>query len=447
MRFFRWGGASEGTLFPIYGDAKGGVIFYRHQRGIKGRLRGERHRKFRFLRQIQRGLGADILLAVIGRVAADSAADEVVQLVPGGFFGGSLGRVIQLQLKLVCSRLDSGLRIGRGSVIVRSIRKMGQRVHAEGAAGADVDRLQRIVLNGGFGGRSGRLGAEVHVKGSTGLRLGSRRTIAGRGVPGCGGIGSVSRCRGVIGDDRRTGGRLRRNGRLYGLSRLVYRRGLLHQRLYRLGGLYRDAPGVGDDIVGRVVRTIILRGSGQVLNGFFLLLLGKQLGVVGSLFFGTVLAGLLQLLVLVVDKQHHIGGCDGKEEHQPQQEHQQHDDVGCRATKQCQQRAADRGAPDAAFPEAGLPAGEQHFNNLPRVGIVQRYVGEDDRYTGAQHAHQRDFARKQGDAVAGGQQVGQVQQKRPDQIGHNAENAKQSTAQGLPHVLTGHQHHGNTQQT
>ena len=65
----------------------------------------------------------------------------------------------------------------------------------------------------------------------------------------------------------------------------------------------------------------------------------------------------------------------------------------------------------------------------------------------ATHAHQRDFARKQGDAVAGGQQVGQVQQKRPDQIGHNAENAKQPAAQGLPHVLTGHQHHGNTQQT
>lgn len=102
-------------------------------------------------------------------MAADSAADEVVQLIPGGFFRGSLGRVIQLQLKLVCSRLDSGLRIGRGSVIVRSIRKMGQRVHAEGATGADADRLQRIVLNGGFGGRSGRLGAEVHVKGSTGL--------------------------------------------------------------------------------------------------------------------------------------------------------------------------------------------------------------------------------------------------------------------------------------
>ena len=118
MRFFRWGVASEGTLFPIYGDAKGGVIFYRHQRGIKGRLWSERHGKFRFLRRIQRGLGADILLAVIGRVAADSAADEVVQLISGGFFGGSLGRVIQLQLKLVCSRLDSGLRIGRGSVIV-----------------------------------------------------------------------------------------------------------------------------------------------------------------------------------------------------------------------------------------------------------------------------------------------------------------------------------------
>ena len=118
MRFFRRGGASEDTLFTIYGDVKGGVIFYRHQRGIKGRLWSERHGKFRFLRQIQRGLGADILLTVIGRVAADSAADEVVQLISGGFFGGSLGRVIQLQLKLVCSRLDSGLRIGRGSVIV-----------------------------------------------------------------------------------------------------------------------------------------------------------------------------------------------------------------------------------------------------------------------------------------------------------------------------------------
>ena len=152
MRFFRGGVASEGTLFPIYGEAEGIVIFYRHQRGIKGRLWSERHGKFRSLRQIQRGLGADILLAVIGRVAADSAADEVVQLVPGGFFGGSLGRVIQFQLKLVCSRLDSGLRIGRGSVIVRSIRKMGQRVHAEGAAGAEDDGLDGLTAALGDGG-------------------------------------------------------------------------------------------------------------------------------------------------------------------------------------------------------------------------------------------------------------------------------------------------------
>ena len=351
-----------------------GRIIHRHQRGIKGGLRRERNGKLRFLRQIQRGLGTDILLAVIGRMAADGAADQAVQFVPGSFFGRGFGGIVQLQFELVCRRLCGGLFLSRGSVIVRGIGKMGQRVHAEGAAGANVDRLQRVVLDGSLGGRSGRFGAEVYIKGGTGLRFGSGGTIAGRGIP-CGGcIGGVSRCRSVAGNDRRTGGRLRNRGcGLHGLYRLAHRRGLRYRLLYGLHGLgrlYRDAPGIGDYVISGMMRAIVLHGGRQVFNRFFFLLLGKQLGVVGGFFLGTVLASLLQFLVLPLGKQHYIGGGDGKEEHQPKQEHQQHNNVGGWATEQRQQCAADRRAPDTALPKAGLPTGVEHFDNLPGIGIV-----------------------------------------------------------------------------
>ena len=39
---------------------------------------------------------------------------------------------------------------------------------------------------------------------------------------------------------------------------------------------------------------------------------------------GAFLALGLQGLVLIVDKQHDVSRGDGKEEHQPQQEHEQH---------------------------------------------------------------------------------------------------------------------------
>ena len=322
---------------------------------------------------------------------------------------------------------------------------MGQRVHAKCAAGADVDRLERVVLQRCLGGGRSCLRAKVDIKRRTRLSRSGRRTVGGRGVPCRSSVGGISGWRGVTRDSRRAGRRLRNRGR--GLCRLGRGCGLRHGLLYRLCGLHRDAPGICDNIVGRVVRTVVRHRSGQVFNGLFLRPLGKQLGVVGSFFLGTLLPRLLKFLILPLSKQHNVGRGDGKEEHQPQQEYQQHNDIGRRATEQRQQRAADRGTPDAALPEIGLATGKQHLNHLPGVGVVERYVREDHRHTGAQHAHQHDFTRKQRDTVAGRQQIREVQQKRPDQIGHDAENAKKPAAQGLPHILAGHQHHGNTQQT
>ena len=101
----------------------------------------------------------------------------------------------------------------------------------------------------------------------------------------------------------------------------------------------------------------------------------------------------------------------------------------------------------AALPEVGAAAGKEHLDDLPDLEVLNIELGEDDRHAGAEHAHQRYLARKQRDAVAGGQQVGQVQQERSDQIGRDTENAKVPAAQRAPKILPGHKHERNAKQT
>ena len=187
--------------------------------------------------------------------------------------------------------------------------------------------------------------------------------------------------------------------------------------------------------------------TGQILDALLLGLLLKQAGVVGCLGCGALLALGLQDLVLAVYKQNDVRGGDGKEEHQPQQEDEQHDNVGGGTPEQRQQRGTDGRTEDAALPEVGAAAGKEHLDDLPDLEVLNIKFGEDDRHAGAEHAHQRYFARKQRDAVAGGQQVGQVQQERSDQIGRDTENAKVPAAQRAPKILPGHKHERNAKQT
>ena len=166
---------------------------------------------------------------------------------------------------------------------------VGERVHAEGAARADVDRLQRVV---GLGFQTGTVvgsGAKIYVK-----------------------------IRALL------GGLSRKGGLRHHWCDRACRVGLLG-RLHRCGLLLGKAAGVGDDVVDRVMRAVRVRQcAGQVLDALLLRLLVEQAGVVGGLGGGAFLALGLQGLVLIVDKQHDVSRGDGKEEHQPQQEHEQH---------------------------------------------------------------------------------------------------------------------------
>ena len=56
------------------------------------------------------------------------------------------------------------------------------------------------------------------------------------------------------------------------------------------------------------------------------------------------------------------------------------------------------------------------------------------------------FTCKQRHAVARGQQVGKVEQKRPDQVGRDAENAEIPAAQRAPDILSGYKHQRNAEQ-
>ena len=89
---------------------------------------------------------------------------------------------------------------------------MGQRVHAKCAAGADVDRLERVVLQRCLGGRRSCLRAKVDIKRRTRLSRSGRRTVGGRGVPCRSSVGGISGWRGVTRDSRRAGRRLRNRG-------------------------------------------------------------------------------------------------------------------------------------------------------------------------------------------------------------------------------------------
>ena len=312
-----------------------------------------------------------------------------------------------MQLKIL---LRCGSRLGLG-VAQCAVGPVGQRIHAERAARADADRLQRVIADGLLAGVFPCTGAKIHVK---------RRMGLGGGLGGKRCLGH-SRCHGG-----RVGGLPLRGGR----------------------SLLRETARVRDDVVNRMVRAAAVRQrTGQILDALLLGLLLKQAGVVGGLGCGALLALGLQDLVLAVYKQNDVRGGDGKEEHQPQQEDEQHDNVGGGTPEQRQQRGTDGRTEDAALPEVGAAAGKEHLDDLPDLEVLNIELGEDDRHAGAEHAHQRYLARKQRDAVAGGQQVGQVQQERSDQIGRDTENAKVPAAQRAPKILPGHKHERNAKQT
>ena len=314
-------------------------------------------------------------------MAADGAVDQRVQLIHRLLLGQGIGgflRRLELQLEILL-RGWGWLRLGVAVVIVqRAVRLAGERVHAERAARADGDRLQRVM---GFSLGAGAVGgcrAKVYIK--AGALCGGLHGL-GRGGKRC----------------------LRHNGRDRSIGLLC---GLLHSG--RL--LLREAARVRNDIINGMVRAAdgIGKRFGQVLDALLLLLRIEQTGVVGGLGGSALLLGGLKLLVLRVHEQHNIGRGDCKEEHKPQQEHKQHQNIGGRAAKQSQQCGTDGRTEDAALPEIGATAGEQHLDDLADLKPLHIQLGEDDRHAGAEYPHQGHLARKQRDAVAGGQQIGKI---------------------------------------
>ena len=284
----------------------------------------------------------------------------------------------------------------------------GQRVHAEGAARPDADRLKRVV---GFRLAAGAFGAgraEVYIK---------ARACCGR-----------LRSKGGFGRDRCDGGCVRLPG--------------------RCSLLLREAAGVSNDIIDRMVRPGggIGQRTGQVLNALLLRCSVEKPGVVGCFSGGALLLAGLKGFIPRVQKEDNIDRGDGKEEHHTQQKDEQHNNIGSRTAEQCQQGGTDGRTQNAALPEIGTAAGEEHLDDLPYLEAFHIQLGEDDRHTGAENPHQGDFPRKERYAVAGGQQIGKIQQKRPDQIGRDAEDAKIPAAQRAPEILAGHQHKRYAQQ-
>ena len=161
-------------------------------------------------------------------MAAYGTIDERIQLVNRSRLPGSHGRrcvICRLQCKLkALLRGRCGRRLrGTRAVVYRAGALVGKRVHAEGAARADVDRLQRVII----------------------LRLGAC-TVRGRGAEVDIKLGAL------------WGGRLGRKG---GLRYNRRHRGHIGRLLHRLlldgrGLLLREAAGVRNDIVHRVVRAV-----------------------------------------------------------------------------------------------------------------------------------------------------------------------------------------------
>ena len=284
----------------------------------------------------------------------------------------------------------------------------GQGVHAEGAARPDADRLKRVV---GL-----RLAAGAFGAGRTKVYIKARACRAGLCSKGC------------FRRDRCDGGRVRLPG--------------------RCSLLFREAAGVGNDIIDRMVRPGggIGQRTGQVLNALLLRCGVEKPCVVGCFSGGALLLPGLKGFIPRVQKEDDIDRGDGKEEHYAQQKDEQHNNIGSRTAEQCQQGGTDGHTQNAALPEIGAAEGEEHLDDLPHLEAFHIQLGEDDRHTGAENPHQRNLPRKERYTVAGGQQVGKVQQKRPDQIGRDAEDAKIPAAQRAPEILAGHQHKRYAQQ-
>ena len=264
-----------------------------------------------------------------------------------------------------------------------------QRVQPEGAAGADDHRLQGVVLHGLLQGLIPCRGAKVHIIGKAGAAAGRYRR----------------------------GGSRRRSGAGNLLFHIVDRVLLDRQR------------------AGEIFQRLLIRPR------------LKQLGIVGALLLQTGFAGVLCLLPVIGGKLHHIRRGEGKKDHQTGGKDQQHDDVGSGTAAQRQQSGAHRRTEDAALPEILLTAVEQHFHHIPDgAALPQRDLGEHHRYAGNEGRHQYRLGGEHLHLVPGGQQVGQIQQKRTKQIGDDAEHAEHPSPQRVPEGRAGHQHQRHAEQ-
>ena len=329
-----------------------------------------------------------------------------------------------MQLKAFFLRL--GFRLGRG---VLAMVQLFQRVKAKGAAGADLNFLQRVMLHGVLQSALGSIRPQVHIKvrtlGGRGKALGVLhalgRSLGTLHIGVCCGAGLRIR---LLGLGRRLAG-LRCGGCLVGrvcLGRIAAG-GFL---LFQIGGHIKGAAGA------RLRRGRRLTGhgrqaTGQVFKGFFLRFMAKQLGIISGFFLRTGGAAGFELLNIIADELHHIHRGNGKKHHQPHQDDNNHDDIGTGTATDGQQRCADGHTQHTAGPELALPPGKQHLDGLPG-GIPYLKVREDDRRTGQQHRQQQHLANESTHMVTGCQQIGQIQQKRADKICNHAKGAKQPAA-------------------
>ena len=348
-----------------------------------------------------------------------------------------------MQLKAFFLRLGLGFRLGRG---VLAMVQLLQRVKAKGAAGADLNFLQRVMLHGVLQSALGSIRPQIHIKvrtlGGRGKALGVLhalgRSLGTLHIGVCCGAGLRIR---LLGLGRRLSG-LRRGGFLVGrvcLGRIAAG-GFL---LFQIGGHIKGAAGA------RLRRGRRLAGhgrqaAGQVFKGFFLRFMAKQLGIVSGFFLRTGGAAGFELLNIIADELHHIHRGNGKKHHQPHQDDNNHDDIGTGTATDGQQRCTDGHTQHTAGPELALPPGKQHLDGLPG-GIPYLKVREDDRRTGQQHRQQQHLANESAHMVTGCQQIGQIQQKRADKICNHAKRAKQPAAQNIPEALPRHQHQRNGQ--
>ena len=295
----------------------------------------------------------------VGHGAANQSVKFAVRLLHLGLF---FRRGLQVQFKVFLRFRRGGRRRSR---LFLAAAELFKRVKAKSATRADLDALKRIVLHRVFQ-RFGRcIRPEVHIEFSA---MGRSRA---HGL-GCG---------------RR--GRLRRCGRA----------------APRLFLLLQIRPDIKGRVLGRA--RLARQGAGQVFNRFLFRLLAEELGIVGCALGAFRFFFRLVAAHHVVDKGHHIGRGQRKENHEPHQEEQQHQDVGPRPPKQHKQHRADA-AEDAARPKAGLPPVEKHLHNIPCGRLMDRKLGKDNRHSRRRQRKQQHFCHKQPDPVTRSHQVGQI---------------------------------------